>query len=104
MSKTIPLVSQPGSEFRWGHITRVRGSVVDVSFDNQLPPLHQRLQGGQRNDVVLEVVGHLDPRTVRCIALSTTQGLARGGRVENSGRPLEVPVGHDLRAHVQRVW
>ena len=41
----------------------------------------------------MEVLAHLDARHVRCIAMTATQGLSRGMAVENSGAPLQAPVG-----------
>ena len=44
-------------------------------------------------DLVLEVQEHVDPRTVRCIAMSSTSGLKRGVQVVDTGAPIQVPVG-----------
>lgn len=82
-----------------GVILRVRGSVVDVEFDEgNLPPtneaLHVRVEDGRT--VVLEVQQHLDPRHVRTVALSYTEGLRRGACVVASGAPITVPVGENV--------
>jgi F-type H+-transporting ATPase subunit beta len=92
------------TESDWGQVARIRGSVVDVCFADRLPSLHHRLEAGEDRSVVLEVVAHLDPRTVRCIALTTTQGLTRHGRVKDTGRPLEVPVGRNLLGRMFNVF
>ena len=77
-----------------GRVTAVRGSVVEVAFVEGLPALNEalRLREGERT-VVLEVAHHLDPHTVRAIALAHTEGLARGLPVERTGQPIQVPVG-----------
>ncbi len=77
-----------------GTITQVIGAVVDVRFENDLPPVYQALEvknGGQR--LVLEVQQHLGMKEVRTIALGSTDGLTRGQEVIDTGAPISVPVG-----------
>jgi F-type H+-transporting ATPase subunit beta len=78
-----------------GKVVSVRGAVVDVAFDGQLPPINTALivEGGRREPLVLEVHGHVDPVTVRAIALQATAGLARGAPVRATLAPLSTPVG-----------
>jgi len=68
-----------------GVVVSVRGSVVDMSFDAQLPPIYSLLRTGEENQIVIEVLAQLDACRVRGIALTPTQGLARGMAVEDSG-------------------
>ncbi|MDI6601550.1 MAG: F0F1 ATP synthase subunit beta [Thermoanaerobacteraceae bacterium] len=77
-----------------GYITSVRGPVVDVAFDGNLPPINNaiRINGTEKN-IVLEVINHIGDNTVRCIALSPTDGLKRGMEAEDTGGPIKVPVG-----------
>ena len=77
-----------------GRIVAVRGSVVEVEFPDALPDLEEAIQvvSGDRW-LVLEVALHVDPHVVRAIAMGHTEGLARGMRVERTGRPILVPVG-----------
>ncbi|MBZ0072539.1 MAG: F0F1 ATP synthase subunit beta [Gammaproteobacteria bacterium] len=79
-----------------GVVVSVRGSVVDMRFDVQLPPIHALLRTGEQNQIVIEVLAQLDACRVRGIALNPTQGLARGMPVEDSGGPLQAPVGRDI--------
>ena len=79
-----------------GWITAVRGSVVDARFPGELPALRQQLRAGRDQGVIIEVSAHLAADTVRGIALKSTQGLARGDPVQDSGGPLTVPVGPEL--------
>ncbi len=78
-----------------GHITQVVGVVIDVEFaDKKLPAMYDALKITQGDKVItLEVAQHLDERTVRTIALSSTDGLKRGDKVEATGSPITVPVG-----------
>jgi F-type H+-transporting ATPase subunit beta len=79
-----------------GWITAVRGSVVDARFPGQPPALRRQLRAGRDQAVVVEISTHLAADTVRGIALTSTQGLARGDPVYDSGGPLTVPVGPEL--------
>lgn len=68
---------------------------MDIRFSEHLPPIHSLLRtcGGL---IVIEVLAQRDARVVRGIALTPTQGLARGMLVENSGGPLTAPVGKTI--------
>ena len=78
-----------------GLIKRVIGAIVDVQFDaGELPELYTALElplDGRR--LVLEVVQEIGENTVRCIALSSTDGLSRGMEVVSTGASIRVPVG-----------
>ncbi len=76
-----------------GSVVAVRGSVVDAAFDVRLPPVNSVLRTGPDDRMVIEVLAQLDARRVRGIALTTTQGLARGMVVRDTGEPLRSPVG-----------
>jgi len=76
-----------------GVVVAIRGSVVDVSFDGQIPPIYSLLRTGTNNEIAIEVLVLLDAHRIRGIALTPTQGLARGHQVEYTGGPLQAPVG-----------
>lgn len=78
-----------------GTVTAVRGSVIDVHFPAALPEVRDVLHLG--DDVVAEVFSHVDEGTVRCLALTPTQGLARGAGARSAGGAIRVPVGPGLR-------
>ncbi len=80
----------------YGAVVSVRGSVIDAHFAGQLPELYSQLQTGDRGQIAIEVVAHLNAQTVRGIALTPTAGLARGAPVIDTGHPLQVPVGNQL--------
>ncbi len=79
-----------------GAVVSVRGGVVDIRFDTRLPPVYTVLRAGSDGQVVIEVMEQLDARRVRGIALTPTQGLARGMAVEDTGDPLRAPVGKQI--------
>jgi len=79
-----------------GTVAAVRGSVVDVRFEHSLPPLNSVLRAGGQSEIVIEVMTQLDAHRVRGIALTPTQGLARGMPVENTDAPLQAPVGKNI--------
>jgi F-type H+-transporting ATPase subunit beta len=80
-----------------GEVISVTGSVVDSRFTSLLPRIHNLLKAG---NAMIEVLIHLDPVTVRGIALTPLQGLARGSLVIDTGRPIMVPVGEKLLGRV----
>ncbi len=80
----------------YGKIISVRGSVVDVFFENNLPPIYTLLHTGKDKKVAVEVLTQLSDHRVRGIALNPTQGLARGMAVESNGKELMVPVGKNI--------
>ena len=79
-----------------GTVVSVRGSVVDIRFDAGLPPIYSLLRTGLNGEIAIEVLAQLDAQRVRGIALTPTQGLARGTVVTDSGGPLLAPVGKNI--------
>ncbi len=82
-----------------GSVAQVIGPVVDIIFPDgaSIPSLYTALltKVGDR-EIVLEVARHVGPGRVRAIALSSTDGISRGGEVVNTGEPISVPVGRDV--------
>ncbi|MDE8349953.1 MAG: F0F1 ATP synthase subunit beta, partial [Acidocella sp.] len=77
-----------------GRVTQILGAVVDVQFEGDLPFIQSALttKVGERT-LVLEVAQEIGERTVRCIAMDTTDGMVRGTQVTDTGAPITVPVG-----------
>ena len=77
-----------------GRVTQIMGAVVDVQFEGDLPYIQNALftRIGDRK-LVLEVAQEIGERTVRCIAMDTTDGMVRGAEVTDTGAPISVPVG-----------
>ena len=87
-----------------GKITQIVSAVVDVCFENELPPINTALQcNNNGKDLVLEVAVHLGNNTVRTIAMDSTDGLARGDKVTSTGKPISVPVGSATLGRIMNV-
>jgi F-type H+-transporting ATPase subunit beta len=87
-----------------GVVVAVRGGVVDVRFDERLPPIYSVLHAEENDRIVIEVLSQLDALHVRGIALTTTQGLARGMAVKDTGGPLKAPVGKAILSRMFDVF
>lgn len=89
-----------------GFVKRVRGSVVDIYFDEKLPAIYTLLKAGSvnRTEILLEVQSQLDIHTVRCIALTPTEGLARSMPVSDTGETLKAPVGKGILSRMFDVF
>src|SRR5579871_3457687 len=87
-----------------GRVTQVMGAVVDVQFDGELPfiqnALHTKIAG---HTLVLEVAQELGERTVRTIAMDSTDGIVRGQEVVDTGGPITVPVGPETLGRILNV-
>ena len=92
------------TESNKGEVISIKGSVVDVFFSRRLPSLYNVLLTGKNSDVAIEVVSHLDFQTIRGIALTSTRGLAVRDLVIDTGEPLKVPVGDQIRGRVFNVF
>ena len=82
-----------------GTIRQIIGAVVDVEFpEGQLPEIYNAIrverEGGR--EVVMEAMQHLGNDEVRCVAMSSTDGLQRGMEAIDTGSPIRVPVGRTL--------
>jgi F-type H+-transporting ATPase subunit beta len=87
-----------------GHITQVIGPVVDVHFEDHLPPILNALETkNQGHRLVLEVAQHLGESTVRTVAMDSSEGLVRGQEVTDTGQPIAVPVGPGTLGRIMNV-
>lgn len=87
-----------------GHVTSIRGSVVNIRFDHNLPPIRTMLLTGKNQEIQIEVLSQTDDDQVRGIALTPTQGLARGMEVLDTGGPLKAPVGKEILSRMFDVF
>jgi F-type H+/Na+-transporting ATPase subunit beta len=87
-----------------GLVLAVRGSVVDVAFPDYLPAQYTCLLAGRDGNIVIEVITHLDSTTVRGIALTSVQGLARGTTVIDTGQTIQTPVGERILGRMLNVF
>ena len=88
-----------------GRISQIIGGVLDVQFlDGGLPELLTALEvDDDGRKVVLEVQQHLGEQTVRCVAMDSTDGLVRGMAVQNTGKPISVPVGPETLGRLMNI-
>lgn len=87
-----------------GIIHAIRGNVLDLRFEDELPPLRRRLNAGEQGKVIIEVLTHESGHIARGIALTPVQGIARGDPVVDSGGELTVPVGPALLGRMLNVF
>jgi len=87
-----------------GRIVSVIGAVVDVQFDEELPPILNALEvSGRSPRLILEVAQHLGENTVRTIAMDGTEGLVRGNECVDTGNPITIPVGPETLGRIINV-
>ena len=93
-----------------GKIVEIRGVVVDAVFHEELPAIFHALriqvpkrEGRPAVDLIAEVQQHLGNDRVRAVAMDSTDGLARGMDVEDSGAPISVPVGEPTLGRIFNV-
>ncbi len=86
-----------------GQITQIIGAVIDVEFaQGDIPKVYDALRV-KNKDITLEVQQQLGDRNVRTIAMGVTEGLSRGLEVENTGAPIQVPVGEETLGRIMNV-
>src|SRR5437867_6827619 len=93
-----------------GRITQIIGPVIDVEFaDGNLPAIYNALQltnpaiNDQPWNLVVEVAQHLGDKTVRTIAMDSTDGLTRGQEVRDTGEGITIPVGEATLGRIMNV-
>ncbi len=90
------------SEKNVGKVVQIVGAVVDIRFDkDRLPDLLNAIEidnNGTR--IVAEVAQHIGDDVVRCIAMSSTDGLVRGTEAVDTGRAITVPVGKSTLSRI----
>src|SRR6266508_2288146 len=91
-----------------GRIVEIKGVVIDVVFPEGLPEIYHAIridipaQDGQKSrSLIAEVQQHLGDDRVRAVAMDSTDGLARGLEVADTGQPISVPVGD---VTLGRIW
>jgi F-type H+-transporting ATPase subunit beta len=100
----IPVENHNNNTANFGAIVSVRGSVVDIKFEKYLPPIYTLLRTGKEGKIAIEILTQLDAHHVRGIALTPTEGLARGMAVEDTGGPLKAPVGRGILSRMFDVF
>ena len=86
-----------------GKIVQIIGAVIDVEFPREeVPKVYDALLVTERG-LTLEVQQQLGDGVVRCIAMGSSEGLARGLSVTNTGQPIAVPVGEETLGRIMNV-
>ncbi|MBP5224529.1 MAG: F0F1 ATP synthase subunit beta, partial [Lachnospiraceae bacterium] len=80
-----------------GTVVQIMGPVLDIRFDNDsLPPLLNAIEIKSGDiELTAEVAQHIGDDVVRCVAMSSTDGLKRGIEAVDTGSPIRVPVGEE---------
>ena len=106
MTATVETPSSQSAGTTEGRVVRIIGPVVDVEFPRgSIPDLFNALHTDVTLEAVaktltLEVAQHLGDNLVRTISMQPTDGLVRGAVVTDSGYPIRVPVGDQVKGHV----
>ena len=93
------------SDIAKGSVSQVMGPVVDVCFEEGcLPSIYNALtmKIGE-NTLTVEVAQHIGDNVVRCIAMSSTDGLKRGTPVVDTGKTISVPIGRETLGRIFNV-
>ena len=85
-----------------GTVAQIVGPVLDIRFaDGELPQLLSAIEIPHNGStIVAEVAQHIGDNVVRCIAMSSTDGLQRGAEATDTGAPISVPVGEECLGRV----
>lgn len=88
-----------------GHIVQIIGPVIDIRFENgELPGIYNAIKIDNKGvNIVAEVMQHLGNQMVRCVSMSSTDGLVRGMNAIDTGDPIKVPVGKETLGRVLNV-
>jgi len=94
------------SDANVGKVIEIKGVVIDAVFTGSLPGIYNALEveiggDGEKRTLVAEVQQHLGDDRVRAVAMDSTDGLARGVDVVDTGKPISVPVGDQT---LGRIW
>jgi F-type H+-transporting ATPase subunit beta len=92
-----------------GKVVQIIGPVVDCEFEEKhLPPIYSCViiegeAGGKSVQVSTEVQQHLGENRVRCVSMQPTDGMVRGMKAIDTGKPISVPVGRETLGRVMNV-
>src|SRR5438034_6305347 len=99
------------AETNVGRVVQVIGPVLDIEFaDGALPPIYNAVsvvdegkETGVPIDVIAEVAQHLGENRVRCISMKPADGLVRGMKAVDLGKPITIPVGPETLGRILNV-
>jgi len=88
----------------YGSVIGIEGSVIDVLFPMEAPGINTMLRIGDDKDIIAEVASLTGPKTARALVLTPSPKLALGAPVENTRKPISVPVGDEVLGRVLNVF
>jgi len=88
-----------------GKIVQIIGPIIDIRFENNsLPKIYNAIKINQPNiNITAEVMQHIGNDTVRCIAMTSSDGVVRGMPAVDTGHPISVPVGREVLGRIINV-
>src|SRR5437868_4046486 len=97
------MAESSGNSENVGTLIEIKGVVVDAVFPNRLPEIYSalRITRPEGGELIAEVQQHLGDDRVRAVAMDTTDGLARGTEIVDTGSSISVPVGE---VTLGRLW
>ncbi len=96
-----------------GKVTQIIGTVVDVLFSENIPPIYSALEAkipadsrnpeGEKRSLILETQQHIGSNIVRAVAMGATEGLKRGDIITTNGEYIKIPVGEQVLGRIINV-
>lgn len=88
-----------------GKVVQIIGPIVDIRFDKEeMPDLLNAIEIMKGEEkIIVEAAQHIGSDIVRCVSMGVTDGLIRGMDAENTGKPIEVPVGREVLGRIFNV-
>ncbi|WP_343081814.1 F0F1 ATP synthase subunit beta [Ostreiculturibacter nitratireducens] len=97
-------VQEPEAGRRVGRIVAISGAVVEIRFPGPAPAINTELRAGPHRKIVIEVASLIDTHTVRGLVLNPMERVAMGMPCEDTGGPLEAPVGDGVLGRMIDVY
>ncbi len=100
------MANQSNGQKMTGRVSEIIGVVVSAEFpEGNLPPIYNAVKiskegDGKTIEIIAEVEQHLGENMVKCVAMTSTDGLRRGAKVVDTGKPITVPVGRETLGRV----
>lgn len=97
-------IAADGEDRATGRVRSVRGSVIDIRFEQHLPELQSLLISESKRSIFAEVTAHVDEKTVRALGLNPTAGLQKGTVFYDTGDALKIPVSPHLKGRMLNLF
>lgn len=97
-------IAADGEDRATGRVRSVRGSVIDIRFEQHLPELQSLLISESKRSIFAEVTAHVDEKTVRALGLNPAAGLQKGTVFYDTGDALKIPVSPHLKGRMLNLF